>query len=442
MSQVGSTPSVNAEIADSQISEDTLSKVESHLAEAFGGSGDAGSDVLDLPADRASNRDLIDDDINSGSNRIYRQRNESVSSRSNNRPTTRQHAVNQGFDEAGEDEEDLDAINDRAGEADNSTQDQTGSDETLPGQGESPTSKNDSKIPDHLIAAARRRGRTDDDISRLIEVDSDIAHRTFERDLQDANELSARFASLGRAEMQRQNRIGEIAGGQPGQLSLQPVDSLAPIAPTGTAPAAQSYVQPTQTNQQSSPLMGLTFDKSIHESVEPEFSKGVLAPLEQFSAHLAQQVEALNQASRQTVDHIQKNQRDVEVARMDQFFNKQEHFADFYGVDKHCSQLSKEQADSRDRVIQTADAIRTGSYIQGEDMTETQALDMAHDLVTAKQQRQSVRREIAGQVVDRDRRATMRPSRRGGGVDTGSKDPYAKAIATAERKMRTIGLPQ
>lgn len=432
-----STP-VDASIESASISPDLESSVQDKLSETFGG---VDKDALDkeAPADQdGGGRDAADDGERTT---VVRQHRRRVRSRN------RSEDADQGW---GEDPQDPihdegkpqgkkaqgsqpgDEPGEAAGEADQG------------GQDPAPTPADPDGIPPHLIDAARRRGWTDDRIQRLVQADPELAQETFEQLHQDANELSRRYAEIGRAmQGNPQQQTGQPAPqpyGQPpaqGQTPAPGSQFQQPQWPQGQVPGQQQV--PPQQPQQGQPQGGallpeFEFPKEVLEGLDDEFKSGVL---DRVQNHMNQVNQVINNVVARHEQFIQERQNEMLYQQVDQFFDSRKGYEKIYGSGKQRTDLTQEELNQRMRVLQEADAIHAGARIQGRNLTVHEALEMAHNLVSSQHQRETARRDIQGQLQKRERQATVRPTHRSGPAEN-SNDPLARAQQTAARKLREL----
>lgn len=258
-------------------------------------------------------------------------------------------------------------------------------------------------VPEAHIQSAKRRGWTDLDIQELTRANPQLAARTFAKLHNDANELARRYAEIGRQQTAQR--------GQP-------------------APADQrSQRQSADAEQPAQPsAMGLNFDALVNKYGD-DLVNDIVRPMQ----------ERLVQAD-EAIAYVRQQKQEALSRTVDGFFGSLgKSFEDFYGGGKPPHQISVDQLRSREKVCEEADAIFAGAAAQGRGLSVTEALEMAHNLVSAGFQQTAIRREMTSKVKGRERQITMRPTHRVSGAPD-ERDPYARAEATASRKMREIGL--
>lgn len=423
---------VNAEVSDAAISPDLESSVQSALDDTFGGVDDASLDRESSGGRSRASKDTAGDD---GSTTVVREHRRRITKRGSN--DQRKGWVEE---QAGEEVEEGDETGGASTEASEAAEVQEHGTQPgeKPGQGEAPGQgpaakepTGDDAIPPHLIEAARRRGWSEDRIQRLVKADPDLAFDTFDQLHQDANELSTRYAEMGR-----------MLAGQTGQHIPQ-ANGQPPAQFPGQAPGQQGGVQNTAQptspqqgqagGQQQGLLPAFKFAEEVTKDLDEDFRKGVL---DSVAGHLNQINDVINNVVGQHQGWIQERQREVLFQQVDQFFDGRKDYNKLYGAGDRSS-LEPDQMALRQRVVEQADAIRAGAMYQGRQLTVHEALEMAHNLVTSKHQKETARREIQGQVRKRNGQITVRPTHRSGAPEN-SRDPLSKATSTAARKLREL----
>jgi len=83
-------------------------------------------------------------------------------------------------------------------------------------------------VDSRLVNAAKRRGWSEDRIQRLIKADEELAIDTFDQLLQDANNLSQEYATLGRHVQQSNGQVPPQQAGQADQQGSSPRSNKSP----------------------------------------------------------------------------------------------------------------------------------------------------------------------------------------------------------------------
>lgn len=89
-------------------------------------------------------------------------------------------------------------------------------------------------------------------------------------------------------------------------------------------------------------------------------------------------------------------------------------YTELYGLD--LSKLNDKQLESRNKVLETADALIVGAKLQGRTMSLGDALTLAHDSVSGTFKTQAARTTIKTQLKARERGITLKPGNRGSNI--------------------------
>lgn len=230
-----------------------------------------------------------------------------------------------------------------------------------------------------LRQAAKRAGLSDEQIDRAFNADPETFETVYGNTHKFFNELSARYAQMGR--------------GNPPQ-------------PAATQPATQQQQQQRDLNAILSNLDKFAENNGQDMAdVMRQLGKEVIEPFRRMQAAYDAQIRQ-TQAS--------------EVTRTFEAFEKD--FADLYGTK---GQFAPVQWQARQQVAQIADQIRLGASHQGIDMGLTEALERAHALFTADRVQQQARQQITQQVKKRTAALSARPTQRKTPVGSGKGDKSA-----------------
>jgi hypothetical protein len=151
--------------------------------------------------------------------------------------------------------------------------------------------------------------------------------------------------------------------------------------------------------------------------------------MEQFNAMLPQ-IEQFKQAQQET-------QQATLARRIDEFFQSPSlaPYSEAYG--KSFTEVTEDQAERRDKVLEMADAIMVGAQAQGRQLDVSEALLMAHDSVAGEFKKVAVRKEITNAVTKRSRSRMIKPSHLGEGsnVPPRNRDELESRVRA---KMNTV----
>lgn len=307
-----------------------------------------------------------------------------------------------------------------------------------------PTSPYGSVEP-RLVNAAKRRGWSDDRIRRLVKADEDLAIDTFEQLLEDANNLTREYAAIGR---QVQSANGQTppppqdqAGdpGQPAQDQQTPYGQGQLPVQQGQQPQAGQVPQgQAQQNgqQQGGLLPKFQFQEEQTQGLDEGFTQSILQPIQEHMDRIGQ---VLNNVVAGHDRFIQERQEEILYQQIDSYFDKLSgDFGDLYGKGAR-SELPKETLENRRRVVREADAIRYGAMAQGRNLSVSEALEMAHNLVSSPHRDQAARRKITDGLNKRQSQVTLQPTNKTGRNEHDSGDPLERAEKNLSKRLKKLG---
>ena len=232
-----------------------------------------------------------------------------------------------------------------------------------------------------LRHAAQRAGWSKEDIDGFYAQNPALAERTFERLHGSFNDLSARYAQLGRT-----------------QNPAKPQTAPAATAAQPATPASTSHLDALY-SEAGLKKFGEDNGEDLVEKLLKPLGAEVIEPFRQMKAEL-QQMKAWVQA--QQSEALAKEVNLV-------FKGWEDGFADLYGKN---GQTTKEQHDARAQVAQLADQIVAGAAMQGIELSVSDALERAHALFTADRRNEIERKRLVAEVKTRSNRITARPTQR------------------------------
>lgn len=260
---------------------------------------------------------------------------------------------------------------------------------------EEPTPEPESKpatdeptLPDNYYRAAIHNEWTPEEISDFLKADPEKALKTFERLYKTTNEMSKRFAQLGETALKVQ---------QP-QPQPQPV----------VQPAVQDFVDMKKIREEYSDNPLVDVIGTLNEGL-----KKVLAQRQE-------QPQPVAQPQTVQVDRA-RYEEDMAIAQQLQHFfgaDDMKSYDDFYGASLDESgkmlmtvdHLTPGQQANRTAAIRLADRILAGSELQGAAMPVSEALELAHLVVTEKIREKAIRDNLVAKVVKQGKGLTLKPS--------------------------------
>lgn len=239
-----------------------------------------------------------------------------------------------------------------------------------------------SAISDAHRRSAVAKGWTDEQIDEALTVNPEAAGRMFEQ--------------------LHTSRIAEINSyADRGRLIQQQVAAPEPkVSVPTTTPA----------------IAALDVDTLAEKYGNEEMLAEIVGPINAVIASL----QPLIQTAEQTRKTSEQDQIRALETKVDEFFSdkKMEPYAEFYGTGDWAS-LSGDQRKQREAVLVTADALATGAWAQGRNVSQADALLWAHDAQTSHLQTKTIRDNLRKSLEKRDASITMKPSSRGDGPTDG-----------------------
>jgi len=270
-----------------------------------------------------------------------------------------------------EDENKVAAPEDGAGGGD-TEQDATGDEEAA-------ESTDPPTLPDSHRRSLQAKGWTDEDISHALETRAEEFLRAAEDIHAARSQELAEWAAMGRS-----HRMNPAAG---------LAEASAPSAPAPEVPAASE-----------SQLALINEDELIEEFGED--AKKIVGPVNRAIQAINKVLPEVQQVREQAKQQEQQNL----VSQINTFFEQTGEVDRFGGNDLR--QLSQEQVQARNQVLETADALSAGARLQGRQMSTQEALQAAYDLHAGPVRRDALLDSIRSEIKKRGRGVTVKPVRR------------------------------
>ena len=291
-------------------------------------------------------------------------------------------------------------------------------------------------VDSRLVNAAKRRGWSEDRIQRLIKADEELAIDTFDQLLQDANNLSQEYATLGRHVQQSNGQVPPQQAGQADQQGQQPPQQQVPYGQgqQPIQPGQQPQANPSG-QQQGGLLPKFSFQGEQTKGLDEGFVQIVLTPIQEHMDRIGQ---VLNNVVAGHDRFIQERQNEVLYQQIDSYFDGLgDGYQDLYGKGAR-SELNQQAMESRRRVVREADAIRYGAMAQGRNVSVAEALEMAHSLVSTPHRDQAARRKITNGLQQRQAQVTVRPTNKTGKNEQVSDDPIERAERNLAKRLKKL----
>ncbi len=199
-----------------------------------------------------------------------------------------------------------------------------------------------------------------------------------------------------------------------------------------TEPQANPYVD-SKTGQ-FKPIN--TAEIAEKHGVSEELIADLVAPINAILAHQNSILPDLNNS----IQAVQRSRTEQLTKQVDSFFSGPElkQFQEAYGKDS--ASLNEAQIETRNKVLEMADALVVGAARQGRKLTVNDALLMAHDHVSSGLKTVAIRKEIQKSVTTRNAGITLRPTAagKGGGVSTGPAKSKSEMEARTKARMAAV----
>lgn len=150
-------------------------------------------------------------------------------------------------------------------------------------------------------------------------------------------------------------------------------------------------------------------------AVEAHFGNDKM--LDQFFGPVNAAIEVINKMMPQ-VQQAQANTKQAEMAalgnQIEEFFGSEDlkPYAALYG-DLKTGQLEPTHFSARNKLLETADALQHGAFAQGRKLSLKEAMQIAHDSISAGYKVSAVRTELVKKLKTRQAGITLKPSNKG-----------------------------
>lgn len=233
-------------------------------------------------------------------------------------------------------------------------------------------------LPGHLVRSLKAYGWSDEDIAAGFNADPSRFTVTAQLIHKNRNDETSRWAETGRATRANQ-----------AQNAPQDAENSPHIDPkTGSFKLLDAGA--------------MAEELGANEDVINKFISPINAVLTRINSVLPDLMSGIHTVQRTKTDQL--------VRQVDAFFSSPDlaSYADSYGKD--FASLTEGQIETRNKVLETADALVSGAKQQGRQLSVTDALMIAHDHVSAGLKAKTIRTEIARSVQKRSAGITVRPT--------------------------------
>jgi hypothetical protein len=262
-----------------------------------------------------------------------------------------------------------------------------------------------STLPAAYVRSAKARGWTDEEIQSAVELNPDKALQTFERMHTSRTQEINEWAELGRR-VRNQGQTGAPA----------PASSSAP-APAVTPTAA---LQPINVKE--------TAEKFGNEELIEALAGPVNAAIKALQPIMQTAAQAEAQAKRAAQEALGKTVQD--------FFThtSMAPYSEAYGKGEW-GKLTPAQQETRQKVLETADALIAGAAFQGRKLSVQDALTLAHDSVSAPVKETVIRDQLKAAVKKRAAGITLKPTAQGRAAQGGPPSSKAELMTRTEDRL-------
>lgn len=262
-------------------------------------------------------------------------------------------------------------------------------------------------LPGHLRRSLQAYGWSDEDIAEAFKASPTGFTLTAQKIHNNRNTEVARWAEAGRAARQQME------------------------TPAAEQPAAKVSPHVDAKTGQFKPLdIEAMVEKYGNEDLVREIATPVNEILKQVNSVLPDLMVG--------VKTVQQSRAEALSKTIDQFFmgKELESFTDHYG--KESASLSKEQIDSRNKVLEMADALISGAKQQGRTLGVDEALMLAHDSVSSTFKEKVVRQQLKASVQKRNAGITLKPTSGSKGDANGPAKNKSEMESRAKSRLAAV----
>jgi hypothetical protein len=240
----------------------------------------------------------------------------------------------------------------------------------------------ESTLPAAYVRSAKARGWTDSEIADAVKLNSDKALQTFERMHVSRTQEINEWAELGR------------------KVRQTPIQVATPVVPSAAATASPAA---------SAPLTPINVDEMIAKYGNEDIIRALAGPV---NAAIAAVAPLVDQATRAQTE-AKETAREQLGKAVESFFTDKTMapFTETYGSMK--KGFTAPQIEMRSKVLEMADALRSGARYQGRELSVQDALMLAHDSVTSGMKEQVIRDQLRQKVTKRATSITLAPTATG-----------------------------
>ncbi len=309
-------------------------------------------------------------------------------------------------DESKETDESTSETTDKSETKDESTSDNS-DDKSDKQTDETDKTAEDTKLTQAEIRAAIHQGWKQEDIDDLVKTNPGLAKRTCAKLLENTNNLSKKFAELGKKAAMPEPKVKD----EQKKTETKTID-----------------IKTLKDQYEDDPIVGVV-EQLVNKIASLE-SVPVPATTTEAGTKKAEAEAAEDAAIGQQIDTFFKNPDLLS-------------YKDFYGLvpkdSKNWDDLTQGQIKNRWEVVNQANLIILGAKQQGVEMSLDEAFEKAHLLTTAKISKEVVRKEIKSDVKKRSKSLTLAPSASKGIVKDGKLTDNEREDRVGQRLKKVFG---
>jgi len=281
------------------------------------------------------------------------------------------------------------------------------------------------EIPEAYLRAAKGQGWSQEDVDSMVESDPDLAMRLLQNAYETSNKATRDFAAIGRAQAEatRQKTEEQARAKVPEIKDFMTLDEIKTVADGDAAiEAVLKSANKMITDQATELAKRSKSDLSVNDL---EFARS------DQDAAIARANAAANSSTLQQID---------------QFFgaDSMKSYTEFYGVigpGQDINDITPRQRGNRIDVLQIADQLKVGKASQSIFISNEEALESAHLLVTDSMREKIITDKVRSSLKKRSKGKTLRPSdskKTGKGDVPARAKTHEEAVANAQMRLAKI----
>lgn len=263
-------------------------------------------------------------------------------------------------------------------------------------------------VPEAYRRTAINQGWTEEDIVEQFKANPELTLKTLGKIHDSTNNLNVKFAELGRKSME-----GPVVVEKPAKEKSTDTKSAIDLS-------------------------------KLEETYKDDPIVDAFKAIAQTNEDLKTELDALKQEATE-LPKVSKAEQDAVLTEISGFFESDQvkFYEEFYGKSKgnDWGGLTQDQFNRRGTVTAVADQIAAGKVLQDGEITNAEALEAAHAIVSSDFLKEAVANDIKTKLKDREKGITFKPdSQASKEEEAGKPKTQADIIKKAQEKMASIGL--